>query len=205
MYSVPHKRPHDRPAATYDQTIQDRRWLDAIAAGSDAAFEAAFRHYHNWLLRVAYGLLVSQHDAQEVVQDVMLSFWRRRHVVQVRGSLMSYLYVAVKKRAISLIRKRRVAERFARLVATRPARVGSDPTDAATTTGELELAIELAIARLPLKRREIFVLHRYGLMGNTEIAMLLKVSLRTVDTQLHRAYGGLRRALGPWVQDFRSL
>jgi RNA polymerase sigma-70 factor (ECF subfamily) len=205
MYSVPHNRPHDRPSATYDQTIQDRRWLDAIAGGSDAAFEAAFLHYHSWLLRVAYGLLGSEHDAQEVVQDVMLSFWKRRHVVQVRGSLMSYLYVAVKKRAISSIRKRRVAERFARIVATRPARVASDPTDAVATTGELEAAIGQAIAQLPTKRREIFVLHRFGLMGNTEIAMLLKVSTRTVDTQLHRAYGGLRRALAPWVQDVRSV
>jgi RNA polymerase sigma-70 factor (ECF subfamily) len=201
MYSVPHNRPHDRPAATYDQTIQDRRWLDAIAAGSDAAFEAAFLHYHNWLLRVAYGLLGSDHDAQEVVQDVMLSFWARRHVVQVRGSLMSYLYVAVKKRAISFIRKRRVAERFARVVAMRPAPQSAEAPDAATTSGELTAAIVQAVGRLPLKRREIFVLHRFGLMGNAEIAMLLSVSTRTVDTQLHRAYNGLRRSLAPWMSD----
>jgi RNA polymerase sigma-70 factor (ECF subfamily) len=201
MYSVPHNRPNDRPAATYDQTIQDRRWLDAIAAGSDAAFEAAFLHYHNWLLRVAYGLLGSDHDAQEVVQDVMLSFWARRHEVQVRGSLMSYLYVAVKKRAISFIRKRRVAERFARVVAMRPAPQSSEPTDSATTSGELTAAIVQAVGLLPLKRREIFVLHRFGLMGNAEIAMLLSVSTRTVDTQLHRAYNGLRRSLAPWMPD----
>ena len=203
MYSVPHNRPHDRPAATYDQTIQDRRWLDAIAAGSDGAFEAAFLHYHSWLLRVAYGLLGSEHDAQEVVQDVMLSFWARRHVVHVRGSLMSYLYVAVKKRAISFIRKRRVADRFARVVAMRPPPQSSEPTDAATTTGELTAAIVTAVGRLPLKRREIFVLHRFGLMGNAEIAMLLSVSTRTVDTQLHRAYNGLRRSLAPWMPDAR--
>jgi RNA polymerase sigma-70 factor, ECF subfamily len=203
MYSVPHNRPHDRPAATYDQTMQDRRWLDAIAAGSDAAFEAAFLHYHNWLLRVAYGLLGSDHDAQEVVQDVMLSFWSRRHVVRVRGSLMSYLYVAVKKRAISFIRKRRVAERFARVVAMRSAQQSSEPTDSAATTGELTTAIVQAVGRLPLKRREIFVLHRFGLMGNAEIAMLLSVSTRTVDTQLHRAYNGLRRSLAPWMPDVR--
>jgi RNA polymerase sigma-70 factor, ECF subfamily len=201
MYSVPHNRPHERPAATYDQTLQDRRWLEAIAAGSDAAFEAAFLHYHHWLLRVAYGLVGSDHDAQEVVQDVMMSLWTRREVVRVRGSLMSYLYVAVKKRAISSIRKRRTAERFARVVATRPASPLTEPTDSATMTGELTGAITEAIAKLPLKRREIFVLHRYGLMGNTEIAMLLNVSTRTVDTQLHRAYNGMRRALAPWMPD----
>jgi RNA polymerase sigma-70 factor (ECF subfamily) len=201
MYSLPHNRPHDRPAATYDQTLQDRRWLEAIAAGSDAAFEAAFLHYHNWLLRVAFGLLGSEHDAQEVVQDVMLSFWTRRHMVQVRGSLMSYLYVAVKKRAISSIRKQRVAERFARVVAMRPAPASTEPTDAVAMTGELNAAIAHAVSRLPLKRREIFVLHRFGLMGNTEIATLLRVSIRTVDTQLHRAYTGLRRSLAPWMPD----
>jgi RNA polymerase sigma-70 factor (ECF subfamily) len=203
MYSVPHNRHNDRPAATYDQTIQDRRWLDAIAAGNDVAFEAAFLHYHNWLLRVAYGLLGSEHDAQEVVQDVMLSFWTRRHVVQVRGSLMSYLYVAVKKRAISFSRKRRVAERFARVVAMRPASPSSESTDALAVTSELTMAIAQAVGRLPLKRREIFVLHRFGLMGNTEIATLLHVSIRTVDTQLHRAYNGLRRSLAPWMPDGR--
>jgi RNA polymerase sigma-70 factor, ECF subfamily len=199
MYSVPRHRPHERPAASYDQTLQDQRWLLAIAGGSDSAFEEAFLHYHGWLLRVAYGLLGSDHDAQEVVQDVMLSFWTRRQVVQVRGSLMSYLYVAVKKRAISAIRKRRVAERFTRLVAMRPTPPSTEATDAATMTGELNAAISQAIARLPLKRREIFVLHRYGLMGNTEIATLLNVSTRTVDTQLHRAYNGMRQSLSAWM------
>ncbi|HWZ59321.1 MAG TPA: sigma-70 family RNA polymerase sigma factor [Gemmatimonadaceae bacterium] len=203
MYSVPHNRHNDRPAATYDQAIQDRRWLDAIAAGNDVAFEAAFLHYHSWLLRVAYGLLGSEHDAQEVVQDVMLSFWTRRHVIQVRGSLMSYLYVAVKKRAISFSRKRRVAERFSLLVATRPATPSLESTDALAATSELTVAIAQAVGRLPLKRREIFVLHRFGLMGNTEIATLLNVSIRTVDTQLHRAYNGLRRSLAPWMPDGR--
>jgi hypothetical protein len=31
--------------------------------------------------------------------------------------------------------------------------------------------------------------------------MLLSVSTRTVDTQLHRAYNGLRRSLAPWMSD----
>jgi RNA polymerase sigma-70 factor, ECF subfamily len=201
MYSMPHNRPHERPAATYDQTLQDRRWLEAIAGGNHDAFQAAFLHYHPWLLRVAYGLLSSNHDAQEVVQDVMLSFWMRRHVVHVRGSLMSYLYVAVKKRAISFIRKRRVAERFAQVVAMRRTPPTADAPDATMMTGELNSAITVAIAKLPRKRREIFVLHRYGLMGNTDIATLLGVSTRTVDTQLHRAYNGLRKTLSPWMPD----
>jgi RNA polymerase sigma factor (sigma-70 family) len=83
----------------------------------------------------------------------------------------------------------------------RPAPASTEPTDAVAMTGELNAAIAHAVSRLPLKRREIFVLHRFGLMGNTEIATLLRVSIRTVDTQLHRAYTGLRRSLAPWMPD----
>jgi RNA polymerase sigma-70 factor, ECF subfamily len=202
MYPTPHhRRPHERPTATFDQTLQDQRWLEGLVSGSVEAYEQVFLHYHQWLLRVAYGLVGSEHDAQEVVQDVMLSFWLRRQVLQVRGSLMSYLYVAVKKRAISSIRKRRTAERFVRVVAARPMMPTSEATDALMIAEELSAAAGVAINRLPLKRREIFVLHRYGKMSNADIAALLQVSTRTVDTQLHRAYNGLRKALAPWTSD----
>jgi RNA polymerase sigma-70 factor, ECF subfamily len=202
MYPTPHHhRTHERPAATYDQTMQDQRWLGALVSGSVEAYEQVFLHYHEWLLRVAYGLVGSEHDAQEVVQDVMLSFWLRRQVLQVRGSLMSYLYVAVKKRAISSIRKRRTAERFERVVATRPISPVVEATDAVMMAEELSAAAGVAINHLPVKRREIFVLHRYGKMANADIATLLGVSTRTVDTQLHRAYNGLRKALAPWTSD----
>ena len=202
MHPTPHHhRPHERPTATFDQTLQDQRWLEGLVSGRAEAYEQVFLHYHQWLLRVAYGLVGSEHDAQEVVQDVMLSFWLRRQVLQVRGSLMSYLYVAVKKRAISSIRKRRTAERFARVVATRPMMPTVEATDAVMIAEELSAAAGVAINHLPRKRREIFVLHRYGKMSNADIATLLQVSTRTVDTQLHRAYNGLRKALAPWTSD----
>jgi RNA polymerase sigma-70 factor (family 1) len=186
----------------HDQAAQERGWLDAICQGDEAAFQAAFNHYHRWLLRVAYGLLYSEHDAQEVVQDVMFNFWARRHELRVRGPLMAYLYMAVRKRSISALRKRRVEQRVMDRAAALEVWGGIGATDALATESELQEAITRAVERLSDRQREIFVLHRFGHMGNAQIGQLLNRSTRTIDTQLHRAYRALRRELTEWLPEW---
>lgn len=185
-----------------DQAAQEREWLEAICEGNEAAFQAAFNHYHRWLLRVAYGLLGSDQDAQEVVQEVMFNFWDRRHELRVRGPLMAYLYMAVRKRSISALRKRRVEQRVMDRAAAFEVWGGIGATDALATESELRAAITRAVERLSARQREIFVLHRFGHMGNAQIGALLGRSTRTVDTQLHRAYRALRKELTPWLPDW---
>jgi RNA polymerase sigma-70 factor, ECF subfamily len=195
-------------APVADQARIDREWIDGIHAGDEQAFQGAFCHYQPWLVSIAYGLLSSEHDAQEIVQEVLFNLWAKRASLNVRQSLVSYLYAAVRKRAISTLRRRRVERLwFARVLradiaygpSAAPAPDLRPGADVEVTASELQAAIARAIANLPVRRRETLVLHRFGQITNAQIAELMGVSVRTVDTQLHQAYASLRKALAAWL------
>jgi RNA polymerase sigma-70 factor, ECF subfamily len=191
-----------------DQAMVDRRWIDGIHRGDEVAFRDAFLHYQPWLVSIAYGLVASTADAQEIVQEVMLNLWTKRETLSVRQSLVSYLYSAVRKRAISALRRRRVERIWiARVLRSRgtfgpgplPENPDRLPVESDIAVGELQAAIARAVAKLPGRRRETLILHRVGQITNAQIAELMGVSIRTVDTQLHQAYATLRKELAPWL------
>jgi RNA polymerase sigma-70 factor (ECF subfamily) len=195
-------------AGAIDQAMVDRRWIDGIHRGDEIAFRDAFLHYQPWLVSIAYGLVASSADAQEIVQEVMLNLWTKRETLSVRQSLVSYLYAAVRKRAISALRRRRVERVWiARVLRSRgafgpgptPESLDRLPVESDIAVGELQAAIARAVAKLPGRRRETLILHRVGQITNAQIAELMGVSIRTVDTQLHQAYATLRKELAPWL------
>jgi RNA polymerase sigma-70 factor, ECF subfamily len=194
--------------SSIDQAIVDRRWIDGIHRGDETAFRDAFLHYQPWLVGIAYALVASDADAQEIVQEVMLNLWTKRETLSVRQSLVSYLYAAVRKRAISALRRRRVERIWlARMLRSRgtfgpgpvPENPDRLPVESKLAVDELHAAIARAVAKLPVRRRETLILHRVGQITNAQIAELMGVSIRTVDTQLHQAYATLRKELAPWL------
>src|SRR5437773_256304 len=62
---------------------------------------------------------------------------------------------------------------------------------------ELDAAVRRAIADLPQRCREIFVLRRRDQLGYREIALRLGVSLGTVKSQMWRATVRLKEQLAP--------
>jgi RNA polymerase sigma-70 factor, ECF subfamily len=204
-----YESPSADPTTTIiDQGSIDRRWIDGIHRGDEIAFRDAFLHYQPWLVNIAYALVASDADAQEIVQEVMLNLWTKRETLSVRQSLVSYLYAAVRKRAISALRRRRVERVWlARVLRSRgtfgpgplPESPDRLPVESALAVGELQEAIARAVAKLPVRRRETLILHRVGQITNAQIAELMGVSIRTVDTQLHQAYATLRKELALWL------
>ena len=200
--------PAAQHAAAIDQALLDRRWVDGIHRGDEIAFRDAFLHYQPWLVSIAYALVASEPDAQEIVQEVMLNLWTKRATLSVRQSLVSYLYAAVRKRAISALRRRRVERIWVARVLRSHGTLGPGPipdnpdrlpVESELAVGELQAAIARAVAKLPVRRRETLILHRVGHITNAQIAELMGVSIRTVDTQLHQAYATLRKELAPWL------
>jgi RNA polymerase sigma-70 factor (ECF subfamily) len=60
---------------------------------------------------------------------------------------------------------------------------------------EMAMAIRVAVASLPDRCREIFLLSREQNMTYAEIAKVLGLSIKTVETQMGRALKALRTRL----------
>ncbi|HEX7070858.1 MAG TPA: RNA polymerase sigma-70 factor [Rhodothermales bacterium] len=169
-------------------------WSRRIRKSDAAAYRALFEELHVDLLRFAWRFTLDEEAARDVVQEVFLKIWQIRETLDERRSLRALLYTMVKNRSLNYRRSRRDEER--------PAEVGSvwEPMDEVDLEEQseaemLEKRIHRWIDELPDRRREAFILSRYHGMTHEEIAGLMGLTPRTVNTHIVLALKDLRGKL----------
>jgi RNA polymerase sigma-70 factor (sigma-E family) len=143
-------------------------------------FEDLFRSRYEPMVRVAFLLVGSRAEAEDVVQDAFARIelrWARLDNPE------GYLRRCVVNRSRDMLRRRRVEQRF-RLLHRQD------------NASELE-ADELgdALATLAPRRRAAVVLRYYAGLREREIAEILRVRPGTVKSMLHRALAQLREVI----------
>jgi RNA polymerase sigma-70 factor (ECF subfamily) len=146
----------------------------------------------------AYALkFVSLPTAQDIVQELFLNVWK--HSYELKTSLKSYLYTAVRNGCLDHLKSLRVREKYAnqRLMQLQMDEIvyyqeGDDVS--IIETEQLSLIYD-AIGKLPPKCKEIFELCYYQNMKSDEIAEHLQLSVRTVENQLYRGLIKLRKII----------
>lgn len=183
----------DPPAAQLDA------WVARIAAGDASAFEALFHAFYDRLCDYAESYLRSAHVAEEVVDDVFLALWTSRaRLAAFDGSMANYLFVAVRNRALSRIRRWQTEDRYREQAAAAGLAAPTDrPSEVEDSVRSRELfaLAERAIGELPARARETYLLfYRHG-RSYAEIAEIMGISIRTVENQLARSLKRLWLAL----------
>jgi RNA polymerase sigma factor (sigma-70 family) len=153
---------------------------DVVLVRTEAdTFDQLFRQSYERMVRVAYLLLGSQPEAEDVVQDAFARIELRWSKL---GNPGAYLHRCVVNRSHDVLRRRRLEQRFRSL-----------RRDDTTELGADELAD--ALAMLPAKRRTAVVLKYYAGLREREIAEAMGVRPGTVKSMLHRALAELREVI----------
>ena len=184
MYSFGVRRNHTfvhTHVAVTRRTGQDRQreraWLAAIRLDDVDAFEQLYRAYFLPLWEFA-AYRVPGDIAEEIVQDVLFSLWRRRHDLAADDYLGPYLFAAVRSKVIQHVRHRRVIDATEqeypddRLGAGEALALPDDDT----AYHELRDAIHDALSGLSEQHRTILTLRWTQGMTYDEIAMVLGIS-----------------------------
>jgi RNA polymerase sigma-70 factor (ECF subfamily) len=178
----------------------DRRWL----RGDPGAFDEAYDRYRCRLEAVAYRIVGSRADAEDVVQNVFLALPRAAY----RGSasLWSYLYRAAVNGSVNLLRSRKRRERLYAEIEIREqlrfAPAGSDP-DSALFEAQAWGAVTRALLRMRPQHRRVLVLRIKHGLSNREIAEREGVPTATVATWMRRGREELRQLLRPVLREMR--
>ena len=166
------------------------------AARADDAWQAAFETHYVDLCEYVLRLVGSAEAARDIVHDLFLHLWDARGPRDSVRLNRPYLYVAARNWALKYLRHRRVAQAWIDRASHEEAPVSDTPEDLCLRR-ELDAAVRRAIADLPQRCREIFVLRRRDQLGYREIALRLGVSLGTVKSQMWRATVRLKEQLAP--------
>ena len=155
-----------------------------------ADLEEIFRRDYRLVVGVAAGVLGSQDQAEDVAQDVFLSFGRSSVPA---GEARGWLSVAAAHTALNLLRSgRRRASREETTGAADDA-VASDVAEAVVMLEERR-RVRTALSRLPRKQAVALVLRHSGL-SYADVAAALRLSPSSVGTTVRRAESALRKEL----------
>ncbi len=178
---------------------EERGVIAAVRAGDSAAFERLFTSHYDALCAFVYSYVRSREATEDLVQDLFASIWENRDRWLPGGSIRQYLFTAARNRALTHLRHDVVVRRFENTVARDPvplpdSRVAESADDLAHTA-ELTAAFEEAVRALPARRRRVLLLRWEGQLTHAEIAQVLGISVKGVETQIGRAMRFIRERL----------
>jgi RNA polymerase sigma factor (sigma-70 family) len=150
------------------------------AWGADARYTRIVQQHANTLLYLAVLLTGNRHDAEDVVQDVLISVASAWPVAKP----LAYLRRSVANRCVDLVRSRREL-----------------PSDALPEQGyddegflrhERDRRFFELVQQLPDRQRQTLVLRYYADLDDPAIAKILGVTRETVRSQAHHGLEKLR-------------
>lgn len=159
------------------------------------SFELLFKKYYNGLCLFAFKYVQDTGSAEDIVSDLFSRLWEKREQLTIDTSVKSYLFTSVKNQSLDFLnraynRNVQVSEKI-----PEPFTKNEINPQQVAEYKELYYRIEEAISILPKQCGIIFRMSRDNGMKYHEIASLLGLSVKTVETQMGRALKNLRESL----------
>ena len=153
-------------------------------------WKVCFSEYGPGLLLFARQWVRSPADAEDIVQEAFVKFWRRNHRIDNRA----LLYATVRSIALDLIRRdsrraRREAEAFSDVAQS------SQPQFA--VEDESQRALAAAVDLLPHEQREVLVMKIWNELTFAEIGSALEISQNAAASRYRYALSALKKNLQP--------
>jgi RNA polymerase sigma-70 factor (ECF subfamily) len=172
----------------------DGELISGLRRGDPTALEWLYDRYGEGLYRYALGLVASEADAEDILQEVFLRLAGMRRI-GVR-SLRAYLFGAIRNEAIRIFKRRRKhRSRYVPVedvALVEPAGEETDP--------EVTAAVNRALIRLPAAQREVVLLKVYEGLTFEEIAEITGSARDTGASRYRYAMKKLRAWLARWIQ-----
>ncbi|MBP6507751.1 MAG: sigma-70 family RNA polymerase sigma factor [Opitutaceae bacterium] len=159
---------------------------------NDESWTDWFQRHGPRLLLCARQWTRSLADAEDVVQDAFVRFWRHQRALG--GEPQALLFTSIRRAAFDLARRdQRRAGREER------AEGGLEETESRfeplAEADDRRMAIEAALHRLPAAQREVLTLKIWGELTFDEIARQLDIPLNTAASRYRYALDALRKEL----------
>lgn len=171
----------------------EQELLHKLKMGDENAYHTVFKTYFPVLVAFANKYVNDLDLAKEIVQVVFVKLFEKRHSLEIRTSIKSYLYKMVYNDCLNMIKSQEIASKHFTQYA-RQMDLQSDYQDVMEQT-ERELRIFNAIDQLPPQCKLIIQQSRFEGKKNQVIADELNISIRTVETQISKALRLLRAGI----------
>ncbi len=177
-------------ATTYDE----KTMLAMVATGNRSAFAQFYTIHLNHLYRYIFLFTKSREDTEEILQEIFIKIWEQREKLVQIDSVKDYLFRIAKNKLLDNIRHLQIRHRVLSEI-KRTKNISEFTTSDQCAFKEYYHIVQLAIEKLPPRRKLIFRLNIENGLSQDEIARQLNISKSVVQKQLYSASRFVRRYL----------
>ncbi len=192
--------------------ISDTDLIERFTKGCQPSFEQLMQRYETKVHNLAMRLTRNPEDAEEVLQDVFVTVYRKISGFEGKAKFSSWLYRITVNAAFMKLRKRKqdqsvslddMLPHLQNKAITQRNAFGAR-SDALALNNEIRDALEAAIGKLPEDYRAVFVLRDIDGLSNKEVGDILSLSIPAVKSRLHRSRLMLRKRLRRFYDDYSN-
>lgn len=167
--------------------------IQSLRRGDEDAFLYLVNIYHEKLHGYIYGLCNDHELTKDIVQNVYVRIWEYRKNLNPKYPIKSFLFRTAYNEFVNQYWKTKSTKEL-ELVFSSVLSVIVEETE--NNIEQLIDKVKKEIKNLPPKCKKIFLLSKQDGLTNIEISEYLNLSKRTVETQISKAYGIIRKKIG---------
>ncbi|QES90227.1 RNA polymerase sigma factor [Rhizosphaericola mali] len=167
-------------------SYNDTQLLSFIKSGNAEAFKEIYERYWERMADYVIKVIKNETEAQDIVQEIFISIWKRREIIEIKGELLAYLLKSARNLSLRYIEKNLNKQSFYQSL-NNHLNDFQFTNFTALELKELEEQINNAIEALPAKMQEIFKLSRFENLSYKEISERLNIADTTVKKQISNA------------------
>ncbi|MEM9929027.1 MAG: RNA polymerase sigma factor [Bacteroidota bacterium] len=174
--------------------LTDHELLAKMAAGDTLALRQLYSRLSDRVYNTAISHVQVASEAEEVTQDVFTKVWRNAASFKGGSKVSTWVYRITVNTALTALKRRQRRSVFGVLSKVH------DPPDfqhpnALLEEAEQNKALFAAIYQLPDRQKTAFILSYVEELPRQQVAEVMNVSLKSVESLLMRAKKGLRSSL----------
>ena len=176
--------------------------IERLKQGDEAAFKHIVETWKNMVYNTALGMLQSPEDAEDVSQEVFVQVYESIKTFKAESKFSTWLYRITVSKALDHLRRKKRKKRFAYIQSLFGANNETviekpDFNHPGVRLDNKERAATLfkAISQLPENQKIAFTLHKLEGLSYQEISEVMKASVSSVESLMHRAKTNLRKWL----------
>jgi RNA polymerase sigma-70 factor (ECF subfamily) len=190
-------------------TTDEKALIARVVAGESEVFHELIRPYERLVYVTIFAILKNETEAEDGAQEAMISAFRNLKSFRSEAKFSTWLVTIAMNEARKRLRKAKTAAEDS-LDEPRDDGEGDFTPEVLTDWREIPLAalerkelrekLQEAVATLPQKYQEVFVLRDIEELNQEETAAALGINVTLVKVRLHRARMMLQKVLAPYLR-----
>ncbi|MGN6435836.1 MAG: RNA polymerase sigma factor [Agriterribacter sp.] len=172
----------------------EKELLLRMASDDGEALAIIYREFWQPLFLRSYNVLKDKAACEDIVQEIFLNLWEKRHTIEITSSLEAWLHTSARYQVYHFIRKGKASVAIVEKLEEKFGALTTPETDLAQK--ELIQRVNDVVNQLPERCQEIYRLSREAQLSHKEIAARLNISTKTVEAQLSIALRRIRGSIG---------